>query len=778
MKLTSTSLQNQHDGEHLLALQEAVGTFLKRSTSLLAVRAMRNQLPSFDRNVWTAMAEQGWLSVLIPEDRGGLGLGLAEMAVLAETLARGVLPEPFVATAVLGASILARCPSSDLASTLLTALAEGTTIAAPAWQETPDRFDPLDVATTARKGSGGCLLNGVKDFIPAGDGADGFIVSAKSPDGSLGLYWVSKDAGGVSLTHDFLIDGTSSTSLSLKDAVGQKLAEGPDVKDILQDSFDAALIISGAELLGLARAGFDLTLSYIATRVQFGKPIGSFQALQHRAVDCYVQIELANAVLNDALQSTGSNRSALASRVKARCAYAAELIARESIQMHGALGFTDESNVGLYVKRVLAKLSWLGGAKYHRRRFEKLVPAQEDTRPQRNPKRCSEQLRNLPDDTDWNALADDDFRGLVRDFIENEYPDNLRYLPRRVNWHEVRDWNLKLSRRGWIAPGWPREWGGMALLPAKQLIFLDELERWGVGRAPDQGVRQLGPVLMKYGSDAQKREYLPKVVSCDHVWCQGYSEPNAGSDLANVGTTAELDGNEFVINGSKIWTSMAMDSTHIYVLCRTDKSVKKQAGISFIIADLTTKGITIRPIVDIAGNVEFCEIFFDNVRVPKDNLIGGLNNGWTVAKAVLEFERLGIGSPRRPAIALNRMIYIGRKLNLQNDRGYCDQLTEQRLNLLDNASLFARFSAAASAGTLGPEVSILKIWGMEVFQRITEATLEWAGSYGAKRGAVESGEDDTNLYTPYFMSRMITIGGGSNEILRNLLSKQILELPG
>lgn len=762
--------------EYIAAFKDSVDGFLKRHTSLARVRQLRDQLPGYDRAIWTLMAEQGWLGIIVPEDAGGLGLGLAELAAVAESLAAGLPPEPLAAVS-LATAVLVRCDDSESRSTLLARIVAGESLPALAWQEQPHVFDPLAIETHAERSGEHVRLTGTKRFIPGAECADGFIISAIGADG-VGLYWVARDAAGLEIHDAPQVDGTRSTDLQLVDVAATAcLASGKTAQSALSEGFNDGLVVAGAELLGTARKGFALTLDYLRTRVQFGKPIGSFQALQHRAVDCYVQIELAAAVLNEAVNTPSAERAALASRVKARCSEAALLVGRESIQMHGAMGYVDATDIGLYLKRSLVKAAWLGGARHHRQRFDTLSPAQASDRPQRDPSAANDALRALPPSTDWNSLSDEDFRILVRDFIETHYPDDLRYLPRRVRWHEVREWNIKLAERGWIAPGWPKEWGGMDLTPAKNLIFLDELERWGVGRSLDQGVRQLGPALMKYGSEEQRRYYLPKIISCEHVWCQGYSEPNAGSDLASVSTTATIEGDEIVINGQKTWTSMAVDSTHIYLLCRTDKTVKKQAGISFIVADMNTPGISINPIPNIARETEFYEVFFDNVRVPRENLIGDLNSGWSVAKSVLDFERLSIGSPRRPLIAIDRMMFIAHKLQIIDNPVFRDQFAKLRLDLLDNATLFKRFLLAASAGTLGPEVSILKIWGMESFQRLAEATLEWAGSYGTFDTPIIDDEEDTNLYTPYYMSRMITIGGGSSEILRNLLARQILGLP-
>jgi alkylation response protein AidB-like acyl-CoA dehydrogenase len=310
------------------------------------------------------------------------------------------------------------------------------------------------------------------------------------------------------------------------------------------------------------------------------------------------------------------------------------------------------------------------------------------------------------------------------------------------------------------------------------LIYVEELERAGVGRAPDQGVRQLGPVLMRYGTDAQKAEYLPKILSCEHIWCQGYSEPGSGSDLASVATTAIRDGDTFVINGQKIWTSLAMDSTHIYILCRTDPSKPKQQGLSFIIAPMDTQGITWRPIRNIAGDEEFCQVFLDDVRVPAENLVGGLNQGWTVAKAVLGFERLGTGSPNRPLMAFNRLTMLAQASGLFADQGFVDDYTRLRTLLLDHATLYSRYAQAVGRGEmLGNEVSYLKIIGMEAMQRVTEFALERAGALGAMAGPFAVGDTEIDLMAPFYLSRMTTIGAGTSEINRNIIAKRVLNLP-
>jgi alkylation response protein AidB-like acyl-CoA dehydrogenase len=379
---------------------------------------------------------------------------------------------------------------------------------------------------------------------------------------------------------------------------------------------------------------------------------------------------------------------------------------------------------------------------------------------------------------DYNAMGDADFRQEVRTFFERNYPEALRYILRRARWDEMRDWWRTLYEKGWIAPNWPREHGGMGLDAGKMVIFLGEMERHGVARPPDQGITQVGPIIMKFGADAQKAYYLPRTMSGECIWCQGYSEPNAGSDLANLQTSAVIEGGEFVINGQKIWTSMAHDSTHIYLLVRTDRQAKKQEGISFLLVDLETPGITVRPIRNIAGHEEFCEVFFDDVRVPVDALVGKLNSGWTVAKALLTFERLNIGSPRRPQYALRRLEMLARAKGLFSDPGFVDRYTALHLDIEDQGSLYSRFVDQVKRGEpLGQDVSALKIWGMEAWQRLTELLVETGAEEGVIEGVRDVDDVDVDFLSTFYYSRPSTIYGGSSEIQRNIMAKYVLKLP-
>lgn len=379
---------------------------------------------------------------------------------------------------------------------------------------------------------------------------------------------------------------------------------------------------------------------------------------------------------------------------------------------------------------------------------------------------------------DLNALSDEAFRAEVRRFVESEYPAELRNPQHRLHWDQGKAWFEKLRAKGWVAPGWPREYGGLGLSASKQIILIEEYERHGVARLPDHGVIMLGPLLIRFGTEAQRQRFLPKILAGEHIWCQGYSEPGAGSDLASLRTEAVLEGDHYVVNGQKIWTTLATDANWIFCLVRTDKGAKKQEGISFLLIDMTTPGVTVRPIINLALHDEFCEVFFDNVRVPRENLVGEPNKGWSMAKALLGFERIFLGSPRQSGYALARLKLLAERMGVFDEPEFQDRYTRLRLDLEDHKALYETFVAVLRRGeSLGPDVSMLKLHQAELFQRITELMLEIAGE---NAGLLEPMEGNRDLHPSgqFIEARPTTIYGGSSEIQRGILAKNVLELPG
>ncbi|MBK9364531.1 MAG: acyl-CoA dehydrogenase family protein [Rubrivivax sp.] len=387
-------------------------------------------------------------------------------------------------------------------------------------------------------------------------------------------------------------------------------------------------------------------------------------------------------------------------------------------------------------------------------------------------------MNETPTARDWNALSDDQFRGIAAEFFGTRVPEHLRFLSRRPRWAEVREWYLTLSRHGWLVPAWPVEHGGMGLSQSKVLVYMEELERSGAPRVMDQGLMNLGPVLIARGTEDQRQRFLPRILSGEHLWCQGYSEPNAGSDLASLRTEARIEGDQFVINGQKIWTSVAFDANHMFALVRTDKTVKKQAGISFVMIDMRQPGVTVRPIRNIAGHEELCEVFLDDVRAPVSNLVGELNGGWQVAKTLLGFERIWSGSPRQSTLALLRLERLARASGRMSDPVFRDRYTQVTMDVLDAASAYERFAQIMrTGGSFGVEVSMLKIWATETCQRVTELMVEAAGDLGALSGEVDVEGESMDILYPFLDCRAFTIYGGSSQVQRNILVKNVLDLP-
>jgi len=385
------------------------------------------------------------------------------------------------------------------------------------------------------------------------------------------------------------------------------------------------------------------------------------------------------------------------------------------------------------------------------------------------------------------------FRDEVRAWLRTAMPPPLRAkadVDANFDMAELMEWHKILYRQGWVAPHWPKEYGGPGLDATRRFILTEELELAGAPQLSPFGLSMVGPLLMQFGNDAQKRRFLPKILSGEEVWCQGYSEPNAGSDLAALKLRAEDDGKgNFILNGQKTWTTYAQYADWIFVLARTDGNVKKQAGISFLLADMKTSGITVKPFLTTGGTPAFCETFFENVAVPKENLVGPLNGGWTIAKALLGHERTLIAAVGYSSRALRRVKRIAAATNVPDgtggvrpllwDPGYRAKIA--RLEIQLEALRMANYRALAGAElghAPGPESSFLKIRGSEIFQRSYELAMEVMGhdslSWFNEEGAVPPLEQW--VASAFNYTRAATIYGGSNEIQKNIIAKWILGL--
>lgn len=388
------------------------------------------------------------------------------------------------------------------------------------------------------------------------------------------------------------------------------------------------------------------------------------------------------------------------------------------------------------------------------------------------------------------------FRTEVREFLERELTDELKdaaamcpgiFLDREYNmkWHAI------LYQQGWVAPAWPKEYGGPGWDLTQRQIWGEETALAGAPATSPMGLGMCGPMLIGHGTPEQKDYYLPRILSGEDYWCQGYSEPTSGSDLASLGLRATTDGDDFVLNGSKIWTTHAHEANRMFCLVRTDSSKKPQQGISFLLLEMDSPGISVEPIVFASGTHEVNQVFFDNVRVPKTNLVGKENDGWTVAKYLLEFERGG-GAGMRTAAAFKGVQDQANATpvdggTLADDSDYQTALNNAEVQMLALQATDARIhSALTSGGRPGPESSIMKNLGADMSQHFTELAVEAAGIY-AQVHQPEARTPGSNIaavgpaaaltaQSRYFNMRATSIAGGTNEVQKNIVAKLVLGL--
>jgi hypothetical protein len=387
------------------------------------------------------------------------------------------------------------------------------------------------------------------------------------------------------------------------------------------------------------------------------------------------------------------------------------------------------------------------------------------------------------------------FRTEVREFLTNKLPARLSDKV-RTHKHLTRDdlaqWHALLNERGWLAAHWPQQYGGAGWNSVQTFIFETECALAYAPRVVPFGVNMLGPVLIKFGTDAQKKHWLPRILDGSDWWCQGYSEPGAGSDLAGLKTRAVPQGDHYIVNGQKTWTTLGQYANMIFCLVRTDPEAKKQEGISFLLIDMTRPGVEVRPIRLLEGGAEVNEVFFTDVKVPVENLVGDENRGWTCAKYLLTYERTNIAGTGLSMAALSQLKQTAARITrngrpLADDPLFAARLARIEIDLENMRITNLRVLAAvAGGGAPGAESSMLKIRGTQIRQEITSLYRRAMGLYARPfiEDALEEGfgglpvgpQEAAPAAAHYYNYRKLSIYGGSNEIQRNIIAKMILGL--
>ena len=391
---------------------------------------------------------------------------------------------------------------------------------------------------------------------------------------------------------------------------------------------------------------------------------------------------------------------------------------------------------------------------------------------------------------DFNYSAEDEaFRQDLRKWLEA----NKQYAPGSVSvmsnesdeqWQARVTWHKKLNDGGWVAVNWPKEYGGRAATVMQRLIFREELSRLNLSEpAIGMGISLLGPTLLHWGTEEQKRRHIPAILRGEEVWCQGYSEPSSGSDLASVQTRAVEDGDDFVVNGQKVWTSMAQHADWIFALVRTDPDAPKHKGISYLLMDMHSPGVTVRPLVQMTGGRGFNEVFFEDVRVPKKNIVGEKNNGWQVAMTTLMFERGGGAGQGGPSQEVMDLVQLARKLPRDDKTAWDDPSVRQKIAEFASEATALKYTGYRQLTRQlkgmppGPEGSMMKLVSTELGLKMALYAMELLGSYSQIEFGAPFAIDKGKWSFRMLAARGPTIYAGTNQIQHNIIGERVLGLP-
>jgi alkylation response protein AidB-like acyl-CoA dehydrogenase len=378
------------------------------------------------------------------------------------------------------------------------------------------------------------------------------------------------------------------------------------------------------------------------------------------------------------------------------------------------------------------------------------------------------------------------FRAQVRAWLEANLPEHARGKAAggASGLERARAWQRKVFEAGYLALGWPKEYGGQALDPMRQVIVSEEMNRAGAPLLPGNvGITMVGPTLITWGNDQQRRHYLPKILTAEQIWCQGYSEPNAGSDLAALRTSAELHGDEFVVNGQKIWTSFAHIADMMFALVRTDPTRPKHRGISYILIDMHSPGITVRPLIQMTGSGEFNEVFFDNVRVPRENVVGELNEGWKVANTTLVHERNMMGTVSAARRTWVQLLETARAVRRHGRPAIEDPYFRQRVADLEISVEAMRLHSMRLLTNVikerspGVESMISKLAGTELSFDLADAGMALGGSFTMLDRGGDAAARRDRWVRHLMMSFAFRISGGSSHIQKNIIAERGLRMP-
>ena len=726
------------------------------------------------RGLWKTFVDLDWPSLTVPAEDGGMGLTAVELIVTLDELGRVADPTPFLATTSQYVPVVREVAAAEARGPLLGAVCSGGTGAVA--------FAAGEVRS--RPDGDGWVLDGTARHVIDGDRADEIAVVASTDDGDgVGVFVVA--AGDAAATREPTFDG--SFHLASVDLAGVRVGAdrafvGPDVEAGVSRAHEEAVTGLAAVMVGASQRVLEIVLGHIRDRRQFGVPIGSFQAVKHMAVDMYVAIERARALCHFAaliLADDDPRRSVATSMAKAAAGECQRLVAEHGVQLFGGLGYTWENDLQIFVRRAKVGEPLLGAAPRHRAAVARAVLSGP---------RPAETMRLSVDE------ATEAFRRELGAWLEEHAPDVATATEVRARssadvprW--AREWQRKMFDAGWLLPGNPPEHGGRNVSLVEQFVHQEELGRRRIYPSYNpQGLSIIAPSILAFGTEEQKRRWAIPILRAEITAALGMSEPDAGSDLAGLRTRAVLDGDHFIVNGQKVWTSGAHDADVILAFVRTDPEAPKHKGISVLVVPTDSPGLTRRPFGSIVSpeDLDFNEVFFDDVEVPVENLIGPLNEGWRVATGSLGHERvmLWLGSAER----LDDLVAHGGDQLVEHGVADDPLVLDWFGTLVADAHalrfLGYRTLAKATRGIEATEQSILKLFGSEAAQAATLNILEALGTDGldpdrpsAPLNALHIEAHTASWWERYLRSFAGTIAGGTSQIQRNIIADRVLGLP-
>lgn len=749
-------------------LRSSVRRFLRDRSPETEVRRLMDTEAGYDPGTWKQLATQlGLTGLIVPEEFGGAGAGRTELGVVFEETGRALLCAPFFSTVALATHLLLASGDRRAQGRYLPGIAGGDTVATVAIAAADPARRPPGGNVTAVAGGAGWELTGVEPFVVDGHVADLLLVPARTRSG-ISLFAVRHDAAGLSRSLLTTVDRTRKQArvgfaATPAELVGTDGAAAPAIEEML----DRSAIALASEQAGGAAAALEAAVDHARTRIQFGRPIGGFQAVKHMLADLLLESESATSAARYVAGAADAGRAevpALVSLARAYCSDAYVRIAADAVQLHGGIGFTWDHPAHLYLRRARTSAQLLGDPAHHREQYlrragDRPEPDGTDTAPT--------DPADAPEPAGTAAL-----RREVRQWLRAEW-DPAR--PRR-------EFVTAAVDAGWAAPRWPAEWFGRGLSDELGHVVEAEFRRVGAPGSGQDRHNLYAATVLSFGADELRRGLVGPILRGDVAVCLLYSEPGAGSDLAAVRTRADRDGDGWIVDGQKVWTSGAGTADYGLLVARTDWDVPKHQGITFFVLDMRQDGVEVRPIHQITGESHFNEVFLSGARVPDTHRLGEPGQGWDVLQTALAYERSVMGdrarsgrADRAPGDVGDVLVALARETGRLDDPVVRQDLARvaalRRINAWNNQ----RAKAELVRGSSSSVMSLGKLAMSRLLHESARVRTALAGARSMFEGAAEPVGDEANFLAlnAYFTS----IGGGTDQIQRNIIAERILGLP-